>query len=739
MYADAVINRRIEAALSAGDVHYILPVGDGRTVKREFQPTYHSLAEIDSSVSHLNSLVDNDSGQLKRPLDESEIAFIANERFLCRLNYGYYSQSYGYIKDEEGRNVRYKPRVPQLIFQDIVAEHDFNAWPIELQVLKARQLGMSREISLMFGHRTIFWAGVNAVLASADPGKSTLLSAMMEYPIDRLPWWLTPQPTARRSGEYIEYGQQDSKISIEAGNQFNGIARGTTPTCVHLSELCEFEDPEELVEASLFPAIHPSRWTFLVLESTALGRGKWWHETWKHGKEGWAQGRSRLRPVFLPWFTGSDIYPKEDWVRMKREHIDRYTPSSGVMQHARAAESYVASNDLLRKHLGSGWFMSKEQMFWYEVKRDEYREKGILNKFLAEYCSSDEEAFQSTNISIFDADDISWYRTTAKQKQPLGVFGLSTRDDIFPRRLQPAAPDIDPNREKIDVIWPWGQQQIQFTLEPLKWNGYGDSDQNGLGKIFLYEMPDGRSQYGYGVDTGDGVGKDRSVIEMIRKGNVFGRPAQVAEYANPYVNAHDLWPICACLAALFAMPNGGNLKQPRAAIECRGNGDTVQHELMKRGYHNFHPWVRIDSKNIRPGQAHKIGVFTNNWFRKQVMDWLLVFLRDRKIDVNSPYLVQEMESLEADEYSQALKAAYNEHDDRLMALGFIIVSMYQLEIMRGQRPEDQENERENSDPVWTPPEQHILTSQKAFLSKMNNGRPSPRMVPNSRGVTQRHA
>jgi intein/homing endonuclease len=1515
VYHPTVIARRIEEAIRSRHVYYEYKTLAGAVQRRYFEPTYHSLSEIESSVSHLAGLVDADAGTLKRPLEEAEIAFIANERLLCRLNYIYYAKNYCWIKDEEGRNVRYKPRIPQQIFQDIVAEHDLNEWPIELQVLKARQLGLclhpstlilsadlkwiplnevepgmeivavdefaaggkgsarkmrtakvearrdvfepayrldmdngetliatgehrflcrmlssaghtewkhvsdvqsgdqirhitkpwgapgledawfgglldgegsmrpkhrggaeacvaqvpgavydrarkyivdrgfsfheevdnrkpgesskfgskpvckitvnrmnelfrllgqtrptrfiekrwwegkelpgkhsgvawskvvsitplekqrmidlttttgtfiangfvshnSREISLMFGHRTLFWAGVNAVLASADPGKSSLLAAMLEYPIDRLPWWLSPTPTLRRTGVYIEYGQQDSKISIEAGSQFNGIARGTTPTCVHLSELClggdtqvitatglramrdisvgelvlssdgelhvvrakkqtertdqaieitvwgaddfpvwstpdhrflcedgwkeasaivaerdwivhpgrsitaqsrlsswrqpgywrwtedgniacqvksagptsracqyfdievegvhdfcttagiahncEFVDPEELVEASLFPAIHPSRWTFMVLESTALGRGNWWHNTWKLAKENWHHGRSRLRPVFLPWFTGSDIYPKQDWVRMNQSHIDAYKPSESLLQHASAAQHYVRTDPLLRKYLGADWQMSKEQMFWYEVKRDEYREKGILGKFLSEYCiagservstekgilpieqvvlekaglcecgpilghfdngvreiveiatgngrtllltadhrvnctrngesewvaaaelkkgdtltlspprfadslcvhewywtpgcrmsievgedwgrmmgyflgdgcwgsnavivtcnakdedviadvselmertggkyplhqrqrgamqvtsnsvrwfemisslgliehrwsksqqrnsgfkkrlrvpeciwrsprrvvaqflrglfesdgfahtascqigfftkdpvfarqiqllllgfgvnaiyhrekkerdgkvfygtklrlnaraaeifysevgfvshrkqsgrrcsvkrgrkpdpiimadevmevkaagtapvfdvtvagqhcfgangilvhncSSDEESFQSTNISVFEIEDITWYRQTAKTKSPLGVFGLVCRDDIFPKRLQPGAMEIDHSQSAIEIKWPWGQQNIEFTLVPLKWHGYGDSDGNGLGKIFIFEMPDSRSTYGFGVDTGDGVGKDRSVVQVIRKGNVFGRSAQVAEYANPYVNAHDLWPIAAALAVLYSLPQNGMLRQPRAAIECRGNGDTVQHELMKRGYHNFHPWVRIDNKRIQPGKANKIGVYTSGWFRKQIMDWILVFLRDRKIDINSPYLVGEMEALEADEYSQALKAAYGAHDDRLMALGFIIVSLYQLEIMRGQSAEDQEAQQEETDPVFQAPAFNTAEGQAGLLARMSR-RPSAglRPVPNSQGVTRRVA
>jgi hypothetical protein len=720
VYHPKIIARNIHRALEAGEVYYELPVGDGRTQRRSFEPTFHSIAEVESSVGHLNGIIDLDSGKLKRSLDEAELAFIANERFLCRLDFDYYSQRYGKIVDQFDRKVSYSPRIPQKIIGDVLAEHELAQIAICIQALKARQLGFSRDISLRFGHRVIFYADVNAVLASADDDKSAKLARMMEYPIENLPWWLAPTPTARREGKFIEYRNQNSVISIESGRQFNGIARGTTPSLCHLSELSEFEDPETLVEASLLRAMHNSPAMFLVLESTAEGRGNWWHKKWLSSKEGYPHGRARLRPMFLPWYTGAyDLYPTDAWIRERQRHFDAWQPSDMVIRHAERCQAYVRSDQLLRRHLGADWELRRESMFFYEVEYEEHKRMGILNKFLSEMCCSDDEAFQSTNISVFDTQDIIWYRDETTREAPLGVYGLKTREDVFPARLQPAKRQIDPNQPKIDVSWVWGNSfPIHFTLEPLFWNGYGADDEEGLGKIFLYEMPDGHSTYGIGVDTGDGVGKDRSVCQVIRKGDPFNRPAQTAEFASPYVNSHDLWPIASCLASLFAMPQNGRLQQPRVAIECRGNGDTVQHEMLKRGFHNTHPWVRIDSKVIMPAKSQKQGVFTNFWFRKQMMDWLVKFLRDRMIDIHSPFLVKEMESLEADEFAQSLKAGYGEHDDRLMALGFIIVSMYQLEIVRGQRPEDIQL-KEDEDPVWTPPDHGLGASRENLMAKLS--------------------
>jgi hypothetical protein len=54
-------------------------------------------------------------------------------------------------------------------------------------------------------------------------------------------------------------------------------------------------------------------------------------------------------------------------------------------------------------------------------------------------------------------------------------------------------------------------------------------------------------------------------------------------------------------------------------------------------------------------------------------------LRDMEIEIRSPFLVNEMQSLESDSVSQSFKTAYGANDDRVMSLGFIIISLYQWE------------------------------------------------------------
>jgi hypothetical protein len=99
------------------------------------------------------------------------------------------------------------------------------------------------------------------------------------------------------------------------------------------------------------------------------------------------------------------------------------------------------------------------------------------------------------------------------------------------------------------------------------------------------------------------------------------------------------------------------------------------------GWRNFHPWIdkQIDDKKPNLGKFHKLGVFTNEWFRSGLMEMMMKMLRDCEIEICSPFFVREMESLEGDEFSQSLRAAYGGNDDRFMALGFIVVSLFRFD------------------------------------------------------------
>lgn len=539
-------------------------------------------------------------------------------------------------------------------------------------------------------HRAQMYSHVKAVVGSSDPNKSPKIAQMMERGWAGMPWWLMPERTKDISGKLIEFGFQGSSVSILHGTAMSGMARGDTPTVAHLSEIPDYNNPEEDIDASLVRAMHETPWTFLVLESTAKGRHDYWHRTWLHSKENWPRGRARLRPIFLPWFVGTDLYPTETWLRMRPIPPD-WSPADITIHHAERARAYVRSEPTLQKYLGADWVMPLAQMWFWEVEYEEYKAKKATAKFLEEMPADDNEAFQSSNLSVFDVDIITDYRQACQPPEPwgkengFGVFGIRADTSEIPARLQAGDREVNPNLPPINIKANWNPSQgaHHYTLVPLKWHGYPLDD--GLAKIYIWEFPENGETFGLGVDTADGIGADRSVIEGLRAGTLDRNDAQVFEFASPYINSMDLWPFCMALGTLYStVSKDGTRRQCRQAIECRNNGENCQLELRKHGWTNFHRWTRYDNKRLTA--TNKLGWFTLQWSRDMLMDRMIKYLRDGWLDIRSPFFVDEMNDLERDEVRQKIKAEFGGNDDRWMALGIILISIHILE-MRANRKE----------------------------------------------------
>src|SRR5207247_1179748 len=85
-----------------------------------------------------------------------------------------------------------------------------------------------------------------------------------------------------------------------------------------------------------------------------------------------------------------------------------WTPSLIAVKHA----AKVLEDS--PRWMGKSVTLAKNQLYWWECKRAEYIESNILNKFLAEYCSCPEEAFQHTTESVFSSEVLHELMQNAK-------------------------------------------------------------------------------------------------------------------------------------------------------------------------------------------------------------------------------------------------------------------------------------------------------------------------------------
>lgn len=663
MYSPKIINKRLVEATAA------IRLKPGF---EKFEPEYHSIRQVEANNAHFKSLVDPDDPSGKtmiRALHPDELLWIKNERLISSLDYRYWVTRYAFIRNWSGQMVRFVPNIAQQIIQDIDSELEEQLRAICMLFLKARQLGVTTDTELRLQHRVQFYPYTIGIVGSSDPEKSAKMAQMMERCWELQPSFLIPEFTKYVVGDYMEFGQQNSSISIQHGSQKKGIGRGDTPSAVHLSECSEFAKPEEIIDASLIRAIHETPWIFMVFESTAKCRNDWWHRTWNFSIANWSKGRSRLRPTFLPWYVGRDIYPTETWLRSRPIPAD-WNPQSLTVKHAERASAYVKNNDLLRKYLGPTWRMPREQMWFWEVERAEYAAKGELHKFYAEMPADDHEAFQSANMSVFPVELTAEIREKAAM-EPWMVVGF--RGVKIPVHLQPDAREIDPTIPAIKI-------DDGIEMVPLIFQGYAEMDP--MNKLIIWEKPYDDFEYGLGVDTSEGVGLDRAVIEVLRKGTIDIPDSQVAEFASPWANEYDLVPIVHAIGLFYSTRVAGTRKQAKLVIECN-KGQATQTELRKLGWSHFHIPVKLDQKKLQHSRVPRVGWYTTAQTRPDMLAYTIKSIRDFAMEINSPWFIDEMTDLERDTSRQMLSrlaAADGAHDDRIMAIAMVFFSLHILEL-----------------------------------------------------------
>lgn len=630
----------------------------------ELQLARHPISECLSRAEALEQAWNSDTLRPTRALETDEVDWIQAERAICRLDFVYWLERYSRIIDWQGNLVPCIPLIAQRIMLEVWGDLEERGLAIAIANLKARQLGMTTISELAIFHRISLWPRVPALIGSSDPENSADMARKQERCLEWSPWWLRPEITAYRTGSYIEFGKQDSSLSIQWLNQKSGVGRGRTPMVAHLSEVSDCAKPEALIDAALLRAMHDSPKMFLILETTARRTGDWFHETWKSA----VRGASRLKPVFLPWFIGTDLYPTVTWLRGNPVPAG-WRPLQLTLRHADRARMYVRSNDLLRTQLGANWEMPLEQMWWWERTRQEYADKHALNIFYSELPADDQEAFQNTQAPVFDIELLAAYRE--KVQEPVGVFGILAKSDLVPIRVQAERREINPHLPPLEVRCSNG---AQYRLAPLHWRGYSATDPDG--KIFIWELPKDNNDYGFGADTGFGIGQDSSAVEVLRKARIDLNARQVAEFCSDRVSASDLAPICHLLGTLYSVKQGGSVRQCKAIIECNSNGETCQDALRKMGWHRWHPWIRMDKKEIRLDKAGRIGAFTVEWSRAMVLDYFIKAVKDLFIDLDSPWFLSECSTLGQGDQMRKLQAEAGAHDDRLMALAWAFFSMH---------------------------------------------------------------
>lgn len=203
-----------------------------------------------------------------------------------------------------------------------------------------------------------------------------------------------------------------------------------------------------------------------------------------------------------------------------------------------------------------------------------------------------------------------------------------------------------------------------------------DGDPRGI--LWMWEPPSKRQSYVLGVDPSGGIPMwnrharresdaktDNGCIEVIRQGLGAEIPdRQVAEFAAP-IDPEDLAEVVNVLGRVY----GGNNDegQARVIIEIQpGPGLLTQRKIIEYGYTNLFQWSYLDG--ITRSVTKSFGWTSTP--RSQRDLWLRAcrHMVHGLIELNSPWLIEEMADAEMDMSKMRARSAYGHHDDRLMAI-----------------------------------------------------------------------
>lgn len=666
-----------------------------------WEPHFFSVAECDEFADYIDSITEFRQTKIGRTFywkdgkapKAERVKWIKrrieNEQFCSFASAEYFVTRYARIRDAEERILHFQFRLAQRIFLNALAECDDAQKAIQLFILKARQLGVSTVVALFFLHRILFRPNTYAVMASVQIPQSEKLANMIETASSRLPFWLGPVKTSIKAKE--PRWANGSLLSVQAGGQEVGIAQGTSPSCVHISEVGDYTNPKRVLEEGLFPACHQIRSLFMVLEGTGSTATTWQKEKWDYYTANRDSG-GRFTPFFIPPACARDLYPPEDWLRANPIPGD-WSPSDRTRKMRRRGELFVRSTDYLWKVLGQHWEMEREFQWYWECLYREAVASHSEREMLSQFASTPEDAFQSKDDPVFSAETIEL--VTRNRQTEYMAYAITGRTILMGNENQPYYPhpeDVDEKQPEIVLDWEGiDGNEYRWSLVALK--TFDDStDAACFDKLLVFEPPEQGAEYAIAIDTAHGLNtpnEDRSSLSVHKHGHGLEPDIQVASFTSLRVNSPQMARIAAAVAVLYGTDGNKNVTSSNPLLakfiieQVRKPGDECQHQLKIMGFLDHHIMHRYDSKgNIDPNKGSQEGWFTRTYTRAILLDRFVDAVTSGWLAVNDPIACRQLATFVRKYQEKGLARMEHEpgqHDDNLFSTALAWTTLHDLE------------------------------------------------------------
>ena len=701
----------------------------------KWRPRPHSIDDVELWAKRLEKVFvvekNGDINQMRR-LTSVEERFIANERAMCAASCHYFLTRYYFIKFKN-KIARFTFRQGQWIMWQMLCELDRMGVSKMLQILKARQLGISTLAEGIATCFSLFIPGVAAQIGSADGQKTQIMLGMMTLAIDQLPVWLPPTQTRAKIASdraMLEFSRIGSLIMVQPGSMRGGMGQGTTPTFVHLSEVSQFTNPTSQLDEGLFKALHEGPELVVLLESTgdaSHNSAWWWKEQWIANRDNYWSGKAKFLPVFLPWHTTPELYPGHAWLKKFPMPVG-WAPNDDTIDHMRRAEAYVRNTEMLRRIMGLEWVMPLEQQWFWEFNHEDHKRRRVEKSWYRQMPSDDYEALLGENDKVYSEAAIEVVTRSVEPVETTPVYMLVGED--IPERREPKTERIwygEDAPPRLKTTW------ISKKGTPLEWMfvpllPVPEKAFDPLEKFLIYEEWQPGYDYSVGWDTGTGVGGDRTAGEVTRHGVDEEPDVQVAEFASDSISEAEIYAYIAALASLYSPC--GERPHPKLCIEMKRKfGDLPYHMTRQLGFRRWHEWGGgFDRKTFeeRVGKRGRVGWFTNEWSRPLLLSAFQYAVENGWYIVKSKWLAQEIRDLEQKTTPSGKTRADHEsggHNDRLFAAAQSYWTLHQNTVMIERAKMRYESPKDSGIVVMTGPavQTIVIPGAKWYDSMLQRG------------------
>lgn len=195
----------------------------------------------------------------------------------------------------------------------------------------------------------------------------------------------------------------------------------------------------------------------------------------------------------------------------------------------------------------------------------------------------------------------------------------------------------------------------------------------------IFERPKLGHKYVISADVSDGLGLDRSSVDVLRMGTLDRVEEQVAHFISDKVKPRELAFVIDTMGRLYCDDDG---TEALAAIETNNHGLSTQDTLqLHLGYTQFYRWEVLDAIDPSTRFTSKIGWYTTPRTRPIMLDHFheAVTTFDPStglpdLRLNSPWTIGELADFQTEGALWEAEAARGAFDDCIMscAIGHIV-------------------------------------------------------------------